>query len=75
VRIDRATGQPVTGGAWPTADPKSEIIWEAFKPESEPRRIARRAAEPGTAAPVAAPAHRAEKPADGDFVQRQGGIY
>ena len=39
--IDRRSGQKVFG-AWPTDDPKSAVIWEAFKPESEPRRTIRR---------------------------------
>ena len=37
VRIDRRTGNRVQG-AWPTDDPRAAVIWEAFKPESEPRR-------------------------------------
>ena len=73
VRIDRASGQPVFG-QWPTSDPKAPVIWEAFKPESEPRRYARRSAGIApTATPVAKP--KAAKPADSDFLQRQGGIY
>lgn len=40
VRIDRITGRRVYGG-WPGSDPKAGIIWEAFKPESEPRRTIR----------------------------------
>jgi penicillin-binding protein 1A len=40
VRIDRRSGQRVFG-AWPTDDPKAPVIWEAFKPESEPRRTVR----------------------------------
>ena len=40
VRIDRRSGKRVFDG-WPTDDPKSAIIWEAFKPESEPRRTIR----------------------------------
>ncbi|MCB5424610.1 transglycosylase domain-containing protein [Altererythrobacter sp. CC-YST694] len=39
VRIDRATGRRIFG-AWPTDDPKSSVIWEAFKPDTEPRRAA-----------------------------------
>ncbi len=72
VRIDRASGDPVFG-AWPTSDPKADVIWEAFKPESEPRRAARRSAE--SVAPTAAPTHRAAQQGDSDFLQRQGGIY
>jgi len=72
VRIDRMSGRPVFGG-WPSdADPKAAVIWEAFKPESEPRRAARRSAAP-RAAPAAAP--RAPAPRDSDFLQREGGIY
>jgi penicillin-binding protein 1A len=41
VRIDRRSGRKVFG-EWPTADPKAAVIWEAFKPESEPRRSIRR---------------------------------
>jgi penicillin-binding protein 1A len=38
VRIDRASGKPVYG-VFPTeTDPKSEVIWEAFQPQTEPRR-------------------------------------
>ena len=73
VRIDRASGRPVLGG-WPTSDPKSAIIWEAFKPESEPRRAARRAVAP-VAAATAAPVQRRAGPSDGDSLQKQEGIY
>ena len=42
VRIDRASGRRVFG-AFPTAtDPKSSVIWEAFQPQTEPRRSFRR---------------------------------
>ena len=36
VKVDRISGKRVFGGA-PTSDPKSSIIWEAFKAESEAR--------------------------------------
>jgi penicillin-binding protein 1A len=78
-RIERSSGKRVFG-AWPGTDPKSAVIWEAFKPESEPRRTMRRdelkaekkvkkkteAARNADAA-VAAPRD--------DFVEEQGGIY
>ncbi|MFL6829975.1 MAG: penicillin-binding protein 1A, partial [Sphingomicrobium sp.] len=42
VRIDRASGKRVYG-VFPTAeDPKSSVIWEAFQPQTEPRRSYRR---------------------------------
>ena len=40
VRIDRRSGKRVFEG-WPTDDPKSAIIWEAFKPDTEPERFTR----------------------------------
>jgi len=77
VRIDRNSGKPVFG-AWPDPnDPKPAVIWEAFKPESEPRRAARRVATAGPAAAATATAapKAATQPRDSDFLQRQGGIY
>ncbi|WP_442679429.1 penicillin-binding protein 1A [Sphingomonas sp. ASY06-1R] len=72
VRIDRRSGRKVFGG-WPNdADPKSAIIWEAFKPESEPRRaIGRRDSSP----PPPKAARRPRVNNDSDFLQQQGGIY
>lgn len=75
MRIDRMSGRPVAGG-WPTEDPKASIIWEAFKPESEPRRARRTRgdkADEAAARPTAAP--RATRQSDSDFLQREGGIY
>jgi penicillin-binding protein 1A len=40
VRIDRATGKPVFGAFPTTEDPKSDVIWEAFQPQTEPVRTA-----------------------------------
>ena len=46
VRIDRASGKRVFG-VFPTKeDPKSSVIWEAFQPQTEPRRAYRRSANP-----------------------------
>ncbi len=84
VRIDRASGRPVTG-AWPTDDPKAAVIWEAFKPESEPTRQRRNreaeaqakaeAAAKAKAAAAAARREQQQRPSDSDFLQREGGIY
>jgi penicillin-binding protein 1A len=41
VRVDRATGKRVFGSFPVTEDPKSEVIWEAFQPQTEPRRAYR----------------------------------
>ena len=76
VRIERRSGQRVYG-AWPTSDPRAAIIWEAFKPESEPRRtVAREVVDPAArrAAPTQA-SNANERRGDSDFLQREGGIY
>lgn len=46
VRVDRRSGKRVFEG-WPTDDPKSAIIWEAFKPDTEPERFTRQDAIAG----------------------------
>ena len=83
VRIDRMSGKRVFG-AFPTSeDPRSAVIWEAFQPETEPRRSFRRESREQTikalqaAAAQKAKARRAAPPAQpqDDFLQRQGGIY
>jgi penicillin-binding protein 1A len=59
VRIDRASGKRVYGVFPTTEDPKSEVIWEAFQPQTEPRRSLRgggdpydQQQQPGTQQPV-----------------------
>ncbi len=78
VRIDRRSGRQVFG-AWPGNDPKAAVIWEAFKPETEPRRSIRRdeIVETKKAVSKAAPQTvRRERPKnDTDFLEDQGGIY
>jgi penicillin-binding protein 1A len=66
VRIDRRSGKRVFAG-WPAGgDPKPAVIWEAFKPESEPRRLAS----------VDDPfAPKTVVRSDSDFLQSTGGIY
>ncbi|SMF69284.1 penicillin-binding protein 1A [Allosphingosinicella indica] len=81
VRIDRRSGKKVFG-AWPSGnDAKAAVIWEAFKPESEPRRTIRQdqVADADLLARAIAQA-RAKRAAatdrrDSDFLQREGGIY
>ena len=78
VRIDRRSGRKVFG-TWPTDDPKAAVIWEAFKPESEPRRSIRRD-EIGTdqktkAAEAAARRVETGPSSDSEFLQSQDGIY
>jgi penicillin-binding protein 1A len=76
VRIDRKSGKRVYG-LWPSSDPKAGVIWEAFKPESEPRRSIRDDELPAAIRPKAAVARteRQQTRPDSDFLQRQGGIY
>ncbi|MEO0500946.1 MAG: PBP1A family penicillin-binding protein, partial [Pseudomonadota bacterium] len=50
VRVDRRSGKRVYG-AWPGKGPKPAVIWEAFKPENEPRRLAAKASDPFVKAP------------------------
>jgi penicillin-binding protein 1A len=75
VRIDRRSGRRVYG-SWPTTDPMASVIWEAFKPESEPRRTIRaeeiRPSAPAKKqdAPVAVEGRRS----DNDFLEDRGGI-
>lgn len=73
VRIDRRSGKRVYGG-WPTSDPKSAIIWEAFKPETEPRISMRRDEMVERAAQDKA-AGSSSRDIARDFAGDQGGIY
>ncbi|HEY1606062.1 MAG TPA: PBP1A family penicillin-binding protein [Allosphingosinicella sp.] len=74
VRIDRHSGQQIYG-AWPSDDPKSDVIWEAFKPETEPRRARRdELAAAAPPKPQAAPPPE-QQSRDSVFLQNQGGIY
>ncbi len=90
VRIDRVSGKRVFGTFPTSEDPKSSVIWEAFQPETEPRRSFRRedrlaSSNSDTATGAARPAVRKPRPARArpatpaapaeDFLQRQGGIY
>ena len=85
VRVDRRSGKQVYDG-WPTDDPRSAIIWEAFKPDTEPERFTRQdeiaarrneilqliraGRENAESIAIDAPDDR---PAN--FVEEQGGIY
>ncbi|MBB3940154.1 penicillin-binding protein 1A [Novosphingobium fluoreni] len=85
VRIDRVSGKQVMG-AEPSDDPKAAIIWEAFKPDTEPKRYTAqdeftRKRDALVAEIRAARADRIAPPradtgsAPADFVQEQGGLY
>ncbi len=85
VRVDRRSGKQVFEG-WPTDDSRSAIIWEAFKPDTEPDRYTRQdeiaAKRNEILALIRAGRQNAgeavtdddpDQPAD--FVEEQGGIY
>lgn len=84
VKVDRASGKRVFTGE-PTDDPKSAIIWEAFKADTEPPRATRQdqlAAEREMIFAAirklrqARNAEAAPKEEEGaDFVEQQGGVY
>ncbi|MCB2050545.1 MAG: transglycosylase domain-containing protein [Novosphingobium sp.] len=87
VRVDRRTGKRVFEG-WPGSDPKAAVIWEAFKPDTEPERSTRqdeldamrqeiinllRSRGDGSGQGAGAGGRAADQP--GDFAEEQGGIY
>ena len=84
VRIDRVSGRPVFG-AEPTNDPKAAIIWEAFKPDTEPKRTTAQdeftrkrdalVAEIRAAQADRAAAANSKQAEPGDFIEEQGGLY
>ena len=87
VRIDRRSGNRVFDG-WPGEEPQAAVIWEAFKPDTEPRRTRRQGQADQLRELVLAQLRRggeggasARNPADSegaqqtDFVEESGGIY
>ena len=84
VRIDRRTGTRVFEG-WPENGPTDAVIWEAFKPDTEPRRTQRQDEIDAMRNLVLAELRRraggvqTDAPLGVDepenFVEEQGGIY
>ena len=84
VRVDRRTGKRVLDG-WPGDDPMGSIIWEAFKPDTEPERATRQdeiKARRDEVLALIRESRRAQgsrtdraEDAPNDFVEEQGGIY
>ena len=81
VRVERRSGRRVFG-SWPGTEPNGAVIWEAFKPETEPRRTIRQDELPtqpqrqqtrqdATAQRDTQP----RQPRENEFIERQGGIY
>jgi penicillin-binding protein 1A len=88
VRVDRKSGKRVYG-AWPGDDPKSAVIWEAFKAETEPKRSIRQeelasrgdkpkkravAKQQGVGAQSSGQ-NTAPTKRDEEFLTKEGGIY
>ncbi|EIZ80395.1 penicillin-binding protein 1A [Novosphingobium sp. Rr 2-17] len=83
VRIDRVSGRRVMG-VEPTNEAKAAVIWEAFKPDTEPKQYAaddeftrrRNALVAEIRNARDARAKAASNAADaGDFAEEQGGLY
>ena len=86
VRIDRVSGKRVFAGGG-SDDPKASVIWEAFKPDTEPPRRTRQdeietkrkeilaLIRRGDRAAAAAPKRAAPSEKQVDFVEEQGGLY
>ena len=86
VKIDRVTGRQVFGGSTQDTERRASVIWEAFKPNSEPTRTFR--PEDQTLKDAVLEAIRKARTAksgdaagedvpveEGDFVEDKGGIY
>ena len=65
VKVDRRSGKRAFSG-WPTDDAKASVIWEAFKPDSEPRRVGDSDEERPAGGRVRS---------DAEFMENAGGIY
>jgi len=87
VRVDRRSGKRVFAG-WPNDnDPRAGVIWEAFKPDSEPPREQRGDRVDSLRELILAQLRRGENAGrsqreaaasagvENDFVEEQGGIY
>ncbi len=84
VKIDRRSGKRVFDGT-PSDDPKAAIIWEAFKPDTEPPRATRQDQIAARRNEILELIRAARRPAarieaeqaseNPDFVEEQGGIY
>ncbi len=87
VKIDRVSGKRVFGGEAQNDEPKAPIIWEAFKPDTEPKHqghggdIAEERAElyallhQSRDNRTAAAAQAANPSQQENFVEEQGGVY
>lgn len=86
VKVDRVSGKRVFGGTPENDVAKASIIWEAFKPDTEPKRTAQQgevsakqavidALRKARAARGFANPTTEEAPVEEIFIEEQGGIY
>lgn len=86
VKVDRVSGKRVFGGTPENDVAKASIIWEAFKPDTEPKRTAQQgevsakqavidALRKARAARGIANPTTEEAPVEESFIEEQGGIY
>lgn len=86
VKIDRVSGKRVFAGTPENDVAKASIIWEAFKPDTEPKRTAREgevsakeavldALRKARAARGIPDSVEEDAPVEQSFVEEQGGIY
>ena len=74
VRIDRRSGRRVYSD-WPSSNPSATLIWEAFKPNSEPRRsINDEHIEESDVRLGSAPRAEGHQRSDSEFMEDRGGI-
>jgi len=87
VKVDRASGKRVFDGE-PTDDPRTQIIWEAFKADTEPPRATRQDQLASQRDAVIAAIRKLRQTQSGngvpegggeeagaDFIEQQGGVY
>lgn len=83
VRIDRRSGKRVFD-AWPSDEPLADVIWEAFKPDTEPPRRTRQDEIAARRAEIIALIRRGRLERgleegrfgqEDQFIEDQGGIY
>ena len=83
VRVDRRSGKRVFD-AWPSDEPLADVIWEAFKPDTEPPRRTRQDEIAARREEIIALLRRSRLESglsqgrfgqEEQFVEEQGGIY
>ena len=84
VRVERRSGK-IVYGAWPDAEESNAVIWEAFRPSTEPKRsigkaevdakVARKSSVRNSSSNTKAAPKAAQTKQPTSFAEDQGGIY